>query len=89
MATSSALSDAELAKLLNLNSTDSDAFKEVLNDYFGQREDEESDSSSDDGDIEEGKRSFIITIDPMNHFSFHMFVEPYLRLEIDTRFRFS
>lgn len=49
------VSDAYLAKLLNLNSKDSDAFSDVLNDYFGERDDEETDSCSDVEEKDDGE----------------------------------
>ena len=41
-----------LARLLNLNQTDSDAYRDAYESYFGSRE---NDSSSEDNDSEYGK----------------------------------
>lgn len=48
-------SNAEIARLLNLNPADSDAFYEVVNDYFGPRNNEEDELFSDDEESDQGK----------------------------------
>lgn len=45
---SSADTSAALARLLNLNATDTDAFRDVFDAYFGERDDSEDDSSGDE-----------------------------------------
>lgn len=49
-------SDSEIAKLLNLNSADSDAFLEVVNAYFGPRDTQDDDLFSDDDESDQGKK---------------------------------
>ena len=48
-------SDADVARLLNLNAADSDAFFEIVNGYFGPRNDLDVDEFSDADGSDEGE----------------------------------
>ena len=54
MATPSALGDADIASLINQN-TDGNFVDQVLTDWFGQRDNEDSEEDSDNNDSDDGK----------------------------------
>ena len=52
-------SDADVARLLNLNAADSDAFFEIVNGYFGPRNDLDVDEFNDADESDEGEIFFV------------------------------
>ena len=52
-------SDADVARLLNLNAADSDACFEIVNGYFGPRNDLDVDEFSDADESDKGEIFFV------------------------------